>query len=111
MSYQAIAANLGPGLRRGDPLLLGRMRHFAAPPTSRSQRSSRRLRSAAEPYLAKLYSMSLISAGFGDRGETGVLTFDGSWNDEFDLYDSLRDAGVGAQSYTFLRVARCFPAL
>src|SRR5437667_8714350 len=98
MPYQAIAANLGPGLRRGDPLLLGRLRHFAAPPTSRSQRSSRRLRSAAEPYLAKLYSMSLISAGFGDSGETGVLTFDGSWNDDFDSYESFCAAGVSAQS-------------
>ena len=42
--------------------------------------------------------MSLISAGFGDSGETGVLTFDGSWNDDFDSYESFCAAGVSAQS-------------
>ena len=35
-----------------------------------------------------------MSAGFGDSGDTGVLTFDGSWNDDLDSYDSFCAAGL-----------------
>ena len=37
-----------------------------------------------------------MSAGRGESGETGVPMFDGSWNDDFDSYDSFCAGGVRA---------------
>src|SRR5260370_39945398 len=48
--------------------------------TSLSHLPSRRLRSADEPYLTKLKSISLISPTFGACGVTGGFLLDSTWN-------------------------------
>ncbi len=49
--------------------------------------------------------MSLISAGFGDKGEIGVAVLDGSWNC-FACAPSACAFGVSAQSTNFFALSR-----
>src|SRR5258707_2284934 len=78
--------------------------------TSLSHLVSRRLRSADEPYLTKLKSISLISPSFSACGGTGGFLFEGTWN-ALDRAPNAWASGVSAQSYHFFALSALRPPL